>query len=253
MMDDSNLQDIRGQAGPREGTEMIDNSPEFMAKLMEAFEERSKQEKADKVERYKRLNKMVRKGQILFCGSSLMEQFPINELLMDIGSPLVVYNRGIGGFTTEEMAEVLDTVVFELEPKYIFINIGTNDLNVPEYTLEGLMERYDSILSRIQEALPQAKLFLMAYYPVNPEIGLTIPLFGEVFQYRTNERIAEANRGAAELARKHGAEFLDVNAPITDAKGQMKKEYTIEGMHMYGDGYMKVLEALLPVLQNLQG
>jgi len=230
---------------------MINDSPELREYIMEVFEQQSKQEKAGKVERYKRLNKMARKGQILFCGSSLMEQFPVNELLMDIGSPLVVYNRGIGGFTTEEMAEVLDTVVFEIEPKYIFINIGTNDLNVPEYTLDGLIERYDGILSRIRSTLPSSKLFLMAYYPVNPEVGLTIPYFGEAFQYRTNERIAEANQAVQKLAEKYDARFLDVNSGITDEKGQMKKEYTIEGMHMYGDGYMKVLEALLPVLEGL--
>jgi len=38
-------------------------------------------EKEDKVERYRRLNRFVRKGQIVFAGSSLMEQFPIYELL----------------------------------------------------------------------------------------------------------------------------------------------------------------------------
>ena len=31
---------------------------------------------------YRYINEVVVKGQILFTGSSLMEQFPINELLM---------------------------------------------------------------------------------------------------------------------------------------------------------------------------
>lgn len=45
------------------------------------YAQREAAEKADKLERYRRLNKFVKPGQILFVGSSLMEQFPILELL----------------------------------------------------------------------------------------------------------------------------------------------------------------------------
>ena len=38
-----------------------------------------------KVEKYRVLNTMVKEVQILFTGSSLMEQFPINELQIDFG------------------------------------------------------------------------------------------------------------------------------------------------------------------------
>ena len=39
-------------------------------------------EQKEKIDKYRILNETVIKGQILFTGSSLMEQFPINELLM---------------------------------------------------------------------------------------------------------------------------------------------------------------------------
>ena len=45
-----------------------------------------------------------------------------------------------------------------------------------------------------------------------------------------------------------GAAFLDLNGGIRDENGCLKAEYTIEGMHMYGDGYVPVLEKLLPWL-----
>ena len=44
-----------------------------------------RREQQEKLERYRMLNRNVKKGQILFTGSSLMEQFPINELLMTNG------------------------------------------------------------------------------------------------------------------------------------------------------------------------
>ena len=58
------------------------------------------------------------------------------------------------------------------------------------------------------------------------------------------------NWGGA-LADRLGMYYLNLNAGITDEQGQMKAAYTIEGMHMYGDGYMQVLEALMPVLKTL--
>lgn len=219
--------------------------------IREIFILQSQREKAEKLERYRRLNRFARKGQILFCGSSLMEQFPIQELLLDRGSPLVVYNRGVGGFTTAEMEAALETVVFDLAPRAIFINIGTNDLNDPACSIDALIARYDAILSGIKARLPDAKLFLLAYYPVNTAVGSRIPYMADLLKVRTNARIREANAAVAALAKKYGAAFLDLNDAITDENGEMNAAFCIEGMHMYGDGYARVLERLLPVLESL--
>ncbi|MCI9552171.1 MAG: lysophospholipase [Acutalibacter sp.] len=216
--------------------------------MQKMLEEQGRRDKAMKVEAFRRRNLFVKKGQILFCGSSLMEMFPVEELLMDLGLSITVYNRGVGGFTTTELLEVLDPCVFQLEPKYIFINIGTNDLSAEDYTLEGLVARYQSILDQIKARLPQAVLHLMAYYPVNEPVGLR-SFMPDVFTRRTNRRIAEANQAVEALAGQNGALFHNFNQGITAADGSLKEEYTIEGMHMYPDGYRAVLEEMLEVLK----
>ncbi len=83
---------------------------------------------------YKHMNRLVQKGQILFTGSSLMEQFPINEIALNCGLDVVIYNRGIGGYTIPDMLEAVEEQVLELEPSKIFINIGTNDISIPDET-----------------------------------------------------------------------------------------------------------------------
>lgn len=104
-------------------------TPEQMA----AINEHDLEEKALKLESFNRLNKLAPKGQILFTGSSLMEQFPITELAMNHGLGKIVYNRGIGGFKTTDLLENIHAMLLDLEPKYVFINIGTNDLsNTPD-------------------------------------------------------------------------------------------------------------------------
>ena len=212
------------------------------------MDERFKAEKQEKVERYRHLNKFVRPHQILFVGSSLMEQFPIYELLLDKKLPYTIYNRGIGGTTTFELLENMETCIYDLKPDYIYINIGTNDLNLPDYTEESLIERYRAILLGIREHLPKVKLFLLAYYPVNPIVAENNPWIKEALKVRTNDRIESANKAVERLAAEMGAQFLDLNDGIKDMKGNLKAEYTLEGMHMYADGYVPILEALLPWL-----
>ena len=73
-------------------------------------------EKTLKLVRYDYLNRTVVPGQILFAGSSLMEQFPVHEFQLGAGLSSLIYNRGIGGFTTAEMLEHMETCVYALRP-----------------------------------------------------------------------------------------------------------------------------------------
>ncbi len=202
-------------------------------------------EQQEKLERYRILNQNVKKGEILFTGSSLMEQFPINELLMTQGMSQVIYNRGIGGFTTQDMLLCMEEMVFGTEPSRIFINIGTNDIGSPDYRLETLMDRYGEIISRVQERLPRAEINMMAYYPVNETEKLSDDEWVKTaFVTRTNENILIANQAVEQLAEEKGCRFLNVNQGLTDEKGRLKKEFTIEGIHMYANGYRVVLDNL---------
>ena len=212
---------------------------------MDFFKELMHREQQDKLERYRILNQNVKKGEILFTGSSLMEQFPVNELLMTNGMDQVIYNRGIGGFTTMDMLEYMEEMVFGTEPSRIFINIGTNDIGSPEYQLEALLERYEEIIVRIQERLPEAEINMMAYYPVNETDKIPEGEWGKTaFVTRTNENLNIANAAIENLAAKKGCRFINVNEGLVDERGKLKKEYTIEGIHMYANGYQVVLQNL---------
>ena len=215
--------------------------------LNELRQQESQREKQIKRERFRRLNPYAKKGAVVFAGSSLMEQFPLYEFLQDDDLHCTLYNRGIGGFTTTELLEAMDECILELQPAHLFLNIGTNDLNGPDYDRAAMLGRYEEIVQQIRKKLPETKLYLLAYYPVNPTVAEDPGLI-ECFRWRTNERIREASEGVQALARKYGAEFLDLNKELYDAAGNLKAEYTIEGMHLYANGYRPVMDALLPLL-----
>lgn len=212
---------------------------------MDEIQERLKFEQEDRLERFRKLNENIKKGETLFTGSLLMEQFPINELLMTNGMNHVIYNRGIGGFKTTDFLEHMEEMVFGTEPSRIFINIGTNDIGSLDYKLENLIENYETIIRKIQKRLPDAEIFMMAYYPVNETDKVPQEEWAKnFFVTRTNENTSIANEAVEKLAQKLGCHFINVNKGLTDEQGKLKKEYTIEGIHMYANGYQVVLDNL---------
>lgn len=194
--------------------------------------------KEEKVERFRILNKEAEHGRIVCAGSSLMEMFPIEKFVAEDHPDITIYNRGIGGFVTEELMDNIDVCILDLEPSRLFINIGTNDLSNPDITLEQMIGRYDSILTTVQERLPEVELYLMAYYPINYEAAAED--MKECLCIRTNQKINAANELVKELAHAHHAKYIDINEPLRDAYGNLKAEYTIEGMHIKEEGYRQI-------------
>lgn len=200
-------------------------------------------DKERKLENYREKNKEAVYGQVVFAGSSLMEMFPINKLLEEHGDDTIIYNRGIGGYVTNELLQVTDVCITDLKPKKVFLNIGTNDLSNPQIPISQMIENYDRILCKIEEALPQTVIYLMAYYPVNYEAAAEE--MKECLKIRTNEKIERANEEVKKLAQKHGQHYIDVNKNLKDEQGRLKAEYTIEGMHIKEEGYAAIYDDVM--------
>lgn len=191
----------------------------------------------DLVTNYQYLNRIAMKGQILFTGSSLMEQFPINELAMSQQLGKIVYNRGVGGFTSTQFLEHIETLALDLAPSTLFINIGTNDIKDEHGDMtwqEVLAQNYRAILTRIKTDLPTTNVYVMAYYPMDEghPICQSWPGFS-----RTNAKIREANQITEELANEFDFSFINVNQGLADEQGNLYRKYTKDGIHLYAEAY----------------
>lgn len=180
----------------------------------------------------------------------MMEIFPVDELQQDLGLDKVIYNRGVRATTTADLLKHMDTLILDLEPSKIFINIGSNDIGfgVPE---DEFLANYGEILRQIKEILPKTTVYLMAYYPVN-----TADDFGEekderdrLFAHRSNQLLQAANAKVERLAQENHYEFINANAGLADVNGNLRKELTFDGAHMYPAGYEIVLANLRRYLE----
>jgi lysophospholipase L1-like esterase len=192
-------------------------------------------------------NETAKKGQIVFVGSSLMEIFPIEKWEEEgkVAFDKYIYNRGVRATTTADLLAHMDVQIFDLAPSKIFINIGSNDIGfgVPESTR---LANYDEILSQIKAKLPDCQVYVMAYYPMNTSADFGEPKeeHDSLYNTRNNATFADASEKVAQLAKKHGYDFINVNAGLADESGNLRKELTFDGAHMLPNGYEIVLENL---------
>lgn len=205
-------------------------------------------EKEIKIERYRLENQTVQYGETVFAGSSLMEQFPIHKLLEEHNEGKIIYNRGIGGFISRELLEAIDVCILDLKPSKVFINIGTNDLSRENIPISSLMDNYDKIITKIENAIPNVIIYLMAYYPVNYEAAAEN--MKACLKIRNNEKLRAANGEVEKLARKHGQRYIDLNKNLTDEQGRLKAEYTVEGLHINEDGYRAIYDDIMAYVKE---
>ena len=213
---------------------------EARQQFIQEWIEMSGHEKDKKLTNYRQRNQYILKGKTLFTGSSLMEQFPIAEFCLNEGLP-PVYNRGIGGYTTDEFLAAIGPMLLDPEPSKVFINIGTNDIReMPdgEDWYAHLSANYRKICDIIREKLPETTVYMMAYYPVNPNRenpGLRV---------RTNEAIARANEMVRALAAEYGFNYIDANDGLKDEQGNLLPEHTTDGIHFDAGAYRTVFDRL---------
>ena len=224
-------------------------SDQTNAALQETMRQRFEREKEAKLNHFRQMNRHIKKGQTLFTGSSLMEQFPIAEFCLNEGLP-IAYNRGIGGYTTDDFLSAIHEMLLDPKPAKLFINIGTNDMNPRpdgEDWLSHLSANYRKIAEIIRDQLPGTQVYMMAYYPANLEHPTAKR--SPWMQNRTNANIDRANTMVAALVKEFGFQYIDVNDGLKDAQGSLKMEYTVDGIHMTPEAYYTVFERLRPYLE----
>ena len=100
--------------------------------------------------------------------------------------------------------------------KHVFINMGTNDFNTSQSQIYAHYLRY---IKEIKTTNPDVDIFILATTPTRIGKGLL-----------NNREINKLNNQMQELAEKRSdLYYIDINTPMKDAEGRLKKEYTSDG------------------------
>ena len=190
---------------------------------------------------YRDLNQLaIKEPAIIFIGDSIVEYFPLHELLQ---SPKTLVNRGIRGYKTDLLLENLDAHLFGQALDKVFLLIGTNDIG-KEMAQAETLANLEAVIQEISRDYPLAQIQLLSVLPVNEQEQYK----GTVY-IRTNEKIQALNRAYQELAQAYyQVSYVDVYSSLLDEVGQLAEAYTTDGLHLSVAGYRILAQALQEIV-----
>jgi lysophospholipase L1-like esterase len=109
--------------------------------------------------------------------------------------------------------------------------IGVNDIarNIPDAVI---LANYRRIIDRVQAASPKTQLIMQSVLPTNDEFKPFKNHYGK------DDRIRAVNNGLQALCADTGVIFVNLYPRFLDASGKLDKQYTNDGLHLTGAGYM---------------
>ncbi|WP_295336825.1 SGNH/GDSL hydrolase family protein [uncultured Streptococcus sp.] len=190
---------------------------------------------------YRKLNQApLKEPGLIFLGDSIVEYFPIHELLQ---SPKYMVNRGVRGYRTDLLQTHLDAHVFGTELDQIFLLIGTNDIG-KEIPQKETLDNVEAVLQAIMRDFPLTKTNLISVLPVSQE-----ERYKQKVSIRSNKKIQDLNQAYQELAQAyHQVSYVDVYSSLLDEVGQLAEAYTTDGLHLSVAGYRILAQALQEIV-----
>ena len=106
------------------------------------------------------------------------------------------------------------------------------------------LENLEGVIQKISREYPLAQIQLLSVLPVNEgkEYKGTVYL-------RTNEKIQALNQAYRQLANAYmNVQFIDLYDAFLDEGGQLRPDYTRDGLHLTIAGYAALSKALQETL-----
>ena len=180
----------------------------------------------ERLERY-----TYNKESIVFLGDSITSRYDLNKYFPNYN----VYNSGIAGNMNR---------VFVYNPTKVFILIGTNDLVYSGLDNDGIKNNIEEIINKIYEKNSNTKIYLESIYPVNNSLNK------EIVETRTNENIKDLNNKIEKICNNNKCTYINMYDNLTDKNGNMKRIYTVDGLHLNKIGYKVVASKLTKYLNE---
>lgn len=181
----------------------------------------------------------VTSRDIVFLGNSITNGAEWGELFNDSR----VKNRGISGDVCMGVYDRLDAVL-KGKPTKIFLLIGINDVSRGA-PCDTIVAHIGMIVRKIKMDSPKTELYVQSILPVTDCYKM---FRGHTARWRD---IPEINGKLEVLAEKEGVVYIDLYSHFTDKKtGKMNEDYTNDGLHLLGAGYLKWVEIIRPYVEK---
>jgi lysophospholipase L1-like esterase len=169
---------------------------------------------------------------IVLLGDSITEGFPVTEIAgmrvvnMGISGDQIAMDRPDGGVRNRVH------LLAKARPAHVFLLIGINDFGSSK-PLDKAKSQYEDLVRAIRTAVPNAKLHIQSVLPTRGRFA------------HHNPTVSAMNDFLRNLSKRENADFIDLAALMRDERGELRKGWTGDGLHLLPPAYeewKKVLE-----------
>lgn len=176
---------------------------------------------------------------IIFLGNSITNGGEWLELFENKN----IKNRGINGDRARGVYDRLDQIV-KGKPAKIFLLIGINDLSqrTPPDSIVACIGR---IIQKIKSDTPNTRLYVQSLLPVNDQIDMYA---GHASHW---QEVPGINKKLKAVAEKEQVRYIDLFSHFKEHNSdKMDMQYTNDGLHLMGNGYLKWVEVIRPYVEE---
>ncbi len=121
--------------------------------------------------------------------------------------------------------------------------IGINDVAAGR-SADTIVEGIEKIIDRFRRESPHTKFYLQSLLPVNDCYGM--------FKGHTSrgDVVKEINARLRDVAREKEITYIDLYSSFSNADGKLVQEYTNDGLHLLGEGYLLWKKIVLPYVKE---
>lgn len=166
----------------------------------------------------------------MVAGDSMAEGLTAYEIL---DSSNVVWYRGR---RIDNMKEDIDTII-SYQPNYLFLNYGSNDLELWEGNVNSFIKSYRNTLYYLEKTLPNTKIIINSILPVSEKAVSKTPAYS--YQELFNTKLKE-------LAEELGIPFLENSVYLKEKENPFSQD----GVHPKGFYYSLWAKNMAEYLKN---
>ncbi|MGA1476650.1 MAG: GDSL-type esterase/lipase family protein, partial [Prochlorothrix sp.] len=130
-------------------------------------------------------------------------------------------NQGISGDTTTGILQRIH-LFQQTRPDTIYVMAGINDL-LQGASDQTVVQNLTTIARRLRQDHPQADIVLQSILPTDNRVP--------------NARIRRINQQIAQIAQQQDARYLDLHPYFADDRGNLRRDFTTDGVHLTALGY----------------
>ncbi len=111
-----------------------------------------------------------------------------------------------------------------------------------EFNVDTILISMEKAIKAVKEVSPETEIILQSIIPVNSS-------YEKYADFKnTGKKLQKANKELKKLAKKYKVTWVDLTPALADENGELKAEFTNDGYHLMGKGYIAWRNALQPFI-----